>query len=166
MKTGPFCATALAAALLVNGSAAALDKIPMLSLDVAKRMADACEAKAAQEGWRMDIAIVDRGADLVVFRRMDNAFLGSVEIAINKAKTSARFPFPTRFIAELGYGKDGQPGGVPGIVEVDEMIAFAGGLPIKAGEVHIGGIGVSGDTADNDELCAQAAIDAVAADLK
>jgi len=90
MKTGLFCATAFAATLLVTGSAAALDKIPMLSLDIAKRMADACEAMSVEKGWRMDIAIVDRGADLVVFRRMDNAFLGSVEIAINN---NAEIPF-------------------------------------------------------------------------
>ena len=51
------------------------------------------------------------------------------------------------------------------IAHLDDVITFAGGLPIMAGGVHIGGIGVSGNTADNDEVCAQAAIDAVAADL-
>ncbi|MEM7190536.1 MAG: heme-binding protein [Pseudomonadota bacterium] len=143
-----------------------LPKIPTITLEMAKKMADVCEAMSVEKGWRMDIAVVDRGADLVVFRRMDNAFLGSVGIAINKAKSSARFPFSTRFIAELAYGKDGQPGGLPGAAMIDDIIPFAGGLPIMAGEMHIGGIGVSGDTADNDEICAQAAIDAVAADLK
>lgn len=158
-------AAALSALYLFAGPAAALEAIPVLDLDTAKRMADGCEARALAEGWRMNIAIVDRGADVVVFRRMDDAFLGSVEIALNKAKTSARFPFPTRVVEQLGYGTDDAAPGVPGIVEVDEIIAFAGGLPITAGGKQVGGIGVSGDSADNDEACAQAALDAVSGDL-
>ena len=97
---------------------------------------------------------------------LDNAFLVSTEIAIDKAKTSASLPFPTRMVAEIAHGKDGAPGPVPGIAHVDGVITFAGGLPIMVGDAHIGGIGVSGNSADNDEVCAQAAIDAVAADLK
>ena len=128
-------ATALIA-MGISGPAVALDMAPVLTLDVAKRMAEACEAMSAEKGWRMNIAIVDRGAGLVVFRRMDNSFLGSVEIAIGKAETSARFPFPTRFVEQLAYGKDGQPAGVPGIVHVPGIIAFAGGLPIKAGDAQ------------------------------
>jgi len=133
---------------------------------MAKQMAEACEAKATQEGWRLNIAIVDAGANLVEFRRMDGAFLGSIEIALNKARTSARFPFSTRVMAELAYGKEGKPPGLPGIAHVEEVIAFAGGLPIKAGDSHIGGIGTSGASADQDEMCAQAGIDAVADQLK
>ncbi len=166
MKTGIIIATAFCATLSAIGPSVALENIPVLDLGIAKKMADGCEAKAIAEGWRMNIAIVDRGADLVVFRRMDSAFLGSVEIATNKAKTSARFPFSTRVVAELGYGTKDAPAGVPGFVEVDEIIAFAGGLPIMAGDVQIGGIGVSGDSADNDEACAQAALDAVEGELR
>ncbi|MEM7250028.1 MAG: heme-binding protein [Pseudomonadota bacterium] len=146
--------------------ASAVQMSPVLTVAVAKKMVDACEAKAAAEGWLLNIAVVDSGANLVAFRRMDGAFLGSIDIAIDKARTSAWFPFPTRFIAELAYGKDGQPGGLPGVAELDNVIAFAGGLPIMAGKAHIGGIGTSGATADQDEVCAQAALDAVAADLK
>lgn len=163
-------AAACAALSISAGTAAAdghgLPKIPMLTQEMAKKMVDACEAMSAKEGWRMITAVVDRGANLVVFSRMDNAFLGSTEVAIRKAKTSARFPFPTQFVADLAYGKDGGAPGLPGIVAIDEIIPFAGGLPIMAGDVQVGGIGVSGDTAANDELCAKAAIDAVAADLK
>ena len=72
---------------------------------------------------------------------------------------------PSRAVANLAHGKDGAPGALPGIAFVDGVITFAGGLPIMAGDVHVGGIGVSGDTADNDEKCAQAGIDAVAGDL-
>lgn len=165
MKLRSIFATVLCAAITISGPSAALEKTPILDLGIAQKMANGCEAKAVAEGWRMNIAIVDRGADLVVFRRMDNAFLGSVEIATNKAKTSARFPFSTRVVAELGYGTKDTPAGVPGLVEVDEIIAFAGGLPIMAGDIQIGGIGVSGDSADNDEACAQAALDAVKGEL-
>ena len=151
---------------MVSLPAQAIDMKPVLSLEMAKTMADACEAKAKQEGWNLDIAIVDDGANLLLFRRMANAFLGSVEIAINKAKTSARFPFPTRVIANITYGDGEKPGMVPGLAHVDELIAFAGGLPVMTkGKAQIGAIGVSGATSDQDEQCAQAGIDAIAGDL-
>jgi len=165
MKFRFFPTIALTASLMSANATAALESVPELSLNVAKRMVEACEAKAIDEGWLMNIAVVDRGANLLAFGRMNNAFLGSIEISINKAKTSARFPWPTRFFGELSFGKDGQPGGLPGIAFVDEVVAFAGGLPIMAGGVQIGGIGVSGATADQDEACAQAALDAVSSDL-
>ena len=92
-------ARALAAFLLLCSSLAthalALDMRPSVSLELAKRMADACEAKAKQEGWNLNIAVVDAGADLVLFRRMPNAYLGSIDIALDKARSSARLPFPT-----------------------------------------------------------------------
>ena len=166
MKRIALAAGAAALVALSAGTATALDTAPRLTLDIAKRMADACEAMSLKEGWRMNIAIMDAGADLLVFRRMDGAFLGSVDIATGKARTSARFPFPTRMVAELAYGKDGNGGPLPGIAQVDGIIAFAGGLPVMGGGAHVGAIGVSGGTADEDEQCAQAAIDAVAEDLK
>ena len=87
---------------------------------------------------------------------MDGAYLGSGDIALHKAQTSARFPFPTRGVQELAYGKDLKGGMVPGLALVPGIIAFAGGLPIMTeGKVHIGGIGVSGGTSDQDETCAQ-----------
>ncbi len=165
MKIRFFPTIALTASLISANAAAALDSVPELSLNIATRMVAACEVKAIDEGWLMNIAVVDRGANLLAFARMNNAFLGSIEISINKAKTSARFPWPTRFFGDLSFGQDGQPGGLPGIAFVDEVVAFAGGLPITAGDVQIGGIGVSGGTADQDETCAQAALDAVSSDL-
>jgi hypothetical protein len=80
-----------------------------------KRTADACAAKAVEEGWKMNVAVVDAGADLVLFQRMDGAFLGSVEIAQMKARSSAMFPFPTRGLSEIAFGKDGEPGRTPGL---------------------------------------------------
>jgi uncharacterized protein GlcG (DUF336 family) len=138
-----------------------------VDLETAKKMADACEAKAVQEGWKMNVAVVDAGADLVLFQRMDGAFLGSVTIAQMKAESSAMFPFPTRGLGEIAFGKDGEPGGTPGLAFVPGLAAFPGGLPVKTADgAHIGAIGVSGGTGDQDEACAQAALDAVADQLK
>jgi glc operon protein GlcG len=155
------------AAVLCGAPAMALETKPSLTLALAKKMADGCEAKATQEKWAMNIAIVDDGANLVYFRHMDGSFKGSIYISQHKAMTSANFPFPTRTIAEIAFGKDGKPGMVPGIADVPGIIAFAGGLPIMTGsKAQIGGIGVSGGTSDQDEECAKAGLAAVADDLK
>jgi uncharacterized protein GlcG (DUF336 family) len=148
-------------ALLAAGPAMAFE------LEMAKAMAAACEAKAAQEGWKMNIAVVDVGADLVYFQRMDGAYLGSVEIAQRKAESSARLPFPTRVLAEISFGKDGEPGMVPGLALIEGLAAFPGGLPITTADgTLLGAIGVSGATGDQDEECAQAGLDAVTDQLQ
>jgi glc operon protein GlcG len=160
-------AAALTVALFAALPASAGDVRPLMTLDMAKKMADACEAAQAAAGWpKVNVAIVDRGADLVLFRRQDDAFLGSVDIAINKAKSAASIPFPTRTIAELVYGKDGKPGDIPGLAFAD-VVAFAGGLPVNtASGALVGAIGVSGATSDQDEDCAKAGIAAIADQLK
>jgi uncharacterized protein GlcG (DUF336 family) len=158
------CSVAMAAALVVGLSpiALALDKVPVISLDLARKMAAGCEAKAKEMNWKMNISVVDSGANQIFFEKMDGAYLGSGEIALHKAQTSARFPRPTRGIEQLAYGKDLKGGMIPGLALVPGIIAFAGGLPIMTEDkVHIGGIGVSGGTSDQDETCAQAGIDAV-----
>jgi uncharacterized protein GlcG (DUF336 family) len=168
MKTFNILLFVTMAIFLINKAAFALETKAIIDLDLAKKMADACEAKKATTDWRpLNIAIVDSGADLILFRRQDGAFLGSVDIAINKAKSAAMIPYPTRAIGELAYGKDGNPGGLPGIATVDFLVPFAGGLPIRTqnGDL-LGAIGVSGATGDQDEECAQAALDAIIDDLK
>jgi len=155
------------ASVLCSSTAMAIETKPTLTLDLVKKMVAGCEAKAKQEGWKMNIAVADDGANLVAFERMDGAFLGSVYISQRKAMTSANFPASTRFFSELAFGKEGKPATVPGIAEVPGIIAFAGGLPIlTANKAQIGGLGVSGGTADQDEQCAQAGLDAVKDDLK
>ena len=142
------------------GSALALEQRPVLSLDVAKKMAAACEAKAKQEGWKMNIAIVDNGGNLKFFLREDDAFLKSIEIAQLKAGTSAGFPFSTKQIGEITTK-------IPGIAFVPGIVTFEGGLPILTADgKQVGAIGVSGATAEQDGMCAQAAVDAVKGDLK
>jgi len=158
---------AVSGAMLCGAAAMAVETKPALTLDMAKKMAAACEAKATQEKWKMNIAVVDDGANLIFFQQMDGAFKGSSYISQHKAMTSANFPFPTRMFGELAFGKDGKPGMVPGIADVPGIITFAGGLPIMtASKVQIGGIGVSGGTADQDEECSKAGLEAVASDLK
>jgi glc operon protein GlcG len=158
----------LLGSLILFGSAAmAIETKPTITLDLAKKMAAGCAAKAKEKNWKMNIAVVNDGTKLVYFEHMDGAFLGSIEISQQKAITSAQFPFPTRVMGELAFGKDGKPGDVPGIANVPGVIAFAGGLPIMTGSAaQIGAIGVSGGSADEDEECAKAALEAVANDLK
>ena len=154
--------------LIFCGSAAmATETKPTITLDLAKKMAAGCEAKAKQENWKMNIAVVNDGTNLIYFEHMDGAFLGSIYVSQQKAITAANFPFPTRAIGELAFGTNGKPGALPGIANVPGVVAFAGGLPIMtASKAQIGAIGASGGTADQDEECAKAGLDAVADDLK
>jgi glc operon protein GlcG len=102
---------AVAGLFLCSSAATAMETKPTLTLDLAKKMAAACEAKAKQENWKMNIAVVNDGTNLVFFEHMDGAFLGSIYISQHKAMTSANFPFPTRMFGELAFGKEGKPGG-------------------------------------------------------
>lgn len=135
---------------------------PVLDLAAAKTAADACEALARKNDWKLNIAIVDDGAHLVLFRHMRGSPLISRDIAIRKAETAVKIPRPTRALGERAYGTKDKPAGAPGLAAIGGLTLFPGGLPIKAGAVPIGGIGVSGVTADQDEECAQAGIDAIA----
>ncbi len=160
-----FTAALLAATIpTLPSTAEAAESRPLLSLEMARHMADACEEMRNATDWNpIIVAIVDRGADLVLFRRQDDALLGSVDIALGKARSAAKLSFSTRSLRDIVYGKDGKPGRAPGLIHFPDFVALPGGLPVlnAAGEL-VGGIGVSGATGDQDEMCAQAAIDAVA----
>lgn len=129
-----------------------------ITLEQAEKILAAAKAKSTELGLRMNIAIVDAGANLKAFARQDNAWLGSIDISIKKAKTARFFNFPTGVIGELS-----QPGGPLYNIEHSNggLITFPGGLPIKSGDVVIGGIGVSGSTVENDQLVAEAGIAAL-----
>jgi uncharacterized protein GlcG (DUF336 family) len=161
MKCKPMLFPLLAALALGAQVAHAQEKRTMLTLETAKKMAEACVQKAKASGWKMNIAIMDAGGNLKYFQRMDDAFLGSVQIAQLKANTSAMFPFSTKQVAEITQTR------VPGLAHVPGIAAFEGGLPIKtASGEHIGSIGVSGAAAEDDGVCAQAGLDAVKDQLK
>ena len=139
----------------------AQEKKTVLTLETAMKMAAACEAKAKTEGWKMNIAILDDGGNLKYFQRMDGAYRGSIQIAQLKANTSSMFPFSTKQAGDIVKDR------VPGLAFVPGLVTFEGGLPIMTGSgEHIGAIGVSGATADQDGVCAQAALDAVKDALK
>lgn len=146
-------------------SAHALDKLPVLSLEAARKMVAGCEAKAKEMKWKMNVAVVDNGANLIIFERMDGAFLGGSDLARRKAETSAKFPFTTRFVEEISYGRGGKDGldrkggPIPGFALAPGLVAFPGGMPIIVGGTHVGGIGVSGGLPDEDELCAKAGLE-------
>ncbi len=130
-----------------------------ITMQQARAAVDAAREKSQQLGVKMNIAIVDGGANLKAFARMDGAWLGSVDIAIKKAKTARFFDMNTGEIGKLS-----QPGGKLYNIEHsnDGLITFPGGVPIRnsAGEI-IGGIGVSGSTVENDHEVALAGAAAV-----
>ncbi|MCL4163091.1 UNVERIFIED_CONTAM: hypothetical protein GTU68_025424, partial [Idotea baltica] len=112
----------------------------------------AAKKEAEASNVLVNIAVVDAGANLKAFIRMDESFLGSIDIAIKKAKTARYFDIDT---GELG--KLTQPGGIIYNIELSNggLITFPGGIPIKnkAGKI-IGAIGVSGGTIEQDRAIA------------
>jgi uncharacterized protein GlcG (DUF336 family) len=130
-----------------------------ITLQQANAAVAAAVKKAAEIGTKMDIAVVDAGASLKAFARMDGAWLGSIDIALRKARTARFFDMNTGQIGELS-----QPGGPLYGIEHSNggLISFPGGIPIRnpAGTV-IGAIGVSGSTVENDHAVAEAGAGAV-----
>ena len=127
----------------------------MLKLADARRIIDAAEKKAIEIGQPMNIAVVDEGANLISHIRMDNAWIGSINIAINKAFTSRAFNISTKELAE-----NSQPGDQFYGIHVsnhDRVMIFAGGIPLKDSKgVVIGAIGVSGGSGVQDQTVAEA----------
>jgi uncharacterized protein GlcG (DUF336 family) len=129
-----------------------------LTLAQAEQAIAAAKAKATALDTKMNISVVDAGANLLAFVRMDGAWLGSADISLKKAKTARFFDMPTGVIGSLS-----QPGGALYNIEHSNggLISFPGGLPIHNahGEV-IGAIGVSGSTVENDHAVAEAGAEA------
>ena len=130
-----------------------------LTLEQAQGAVRAALAKSADMGVKMDIAVVDAGANLKAFARMDGAWLGSIDIAMKKARTARWFDMATGDIGGLS-----QPGGALYNIEHSNggLITFPGGVPLKGrdGEI-IGAIGVSGSTVEDDHAVAMAGAEAV-----
>jgi uncharacterized protein GlcG (DUF336 family) len=127
----------------------------MLKLADARRIIEAAEKKAIEIGQPMNIAVVDEGANLISHIRMDNAWIGSINIAINKAFTSRAFNISTKELAD-----NSQPGDQFYGIHVsnhDRVMIFAGGIPLKDSTgVVIGAIGVSGGSGVQDQAVAEA----------
>jgi uncharacterized protein GlcG (DUF336 family) len=134
----------------------------MLTLDSAARLATAGQDAAAKAGLAMCIAIVDAGGHLVHFSRMDDAWLGSIDLALKKAKTSVLFRMPSATLGEIS-----QPGGPVYGIEWSNggMVSFGGGLPILSSDGQtVGAVGVSGGSAEQDVLVAETCVRAFASE--
>lgn len=126
----------------------------MMRLEDARRVISAAGKKAEEIGQPMNIAVVDDGGNLMAFVRMDGAWLGSIDIAINKAFTSRAFDISTKDLGALSkpgeqfYGIHASNHG--------RVMIFAGGVPIKLDGKVIGAIGVSGGLGAQDQAVAEA----------
>lgn len=136
---------------------------PPLGADINEAQAHlimaAAHKKAQAINTKMDIAVIDAGGNLKAFLRMDGAWLGSIDIAIKKAKTARYFDMPTGEIGKLS-----QPGGPLFNIEHSNggLITFPGGVPLKNAQGQIiGAIGVSGSSVENDDACAVAGAEAL-----
>jgi uncharacterized protein GlcG (DUF336 family) len=126
----------------------------MITLEDARRIIAAAENKAREIGQPMNIAVVDSGGNLVAHVRMDNAWIGSVDIAINKAWTARAFDISTKELAELSQSGD-QFFGIHASNRGRVMI-FAGGIPLKRNGAVVGAVGVSGGLGKQDQAVAEA----------
>jgi len=130
-----------------------------ITLEQAEKLSEAAKEKARAINVPMNIAIVDEGANLVSFHRMDNAWLGSIDISIKKAKTARFFDMNSGEIGKLS-----QPGGPLYNIEHSNggLITFPGGVVLKDADGKIiGAIGVSGGSVDQDHEVASAGANAL-----
>jgi len=157
-----------AAALLAAGAARAdepaanpLDKVPdkmpfdvpygaAIGLDRAQGVIASAIAEAKKHDWKVNIAVVDSGGNLVAFARMDGAQFASVPIAEHKARVAASFRRETKVF------ESGVQGGLTYQLSLDGVIASRGGIPLVEDGKLIGAIGVSGGTGSQDEVCSKA----------
>jgi uncharacterized protein GlcG (DUF336 family) len=133
-----------------------MTSVQTVSLGEARRVIEAGEKKAQEIGQPSNIAVVDHGGNLVAHIRMDDAWLGSVDISVNKAFTARAFDISTKDLADNAgpgqqfFGIHASNGG--------RVMIFAGGIPLRRDGRVIGGVGVSGGTGEQDQAVAEAAV--------
>jgi uncharacterized protein GlcG (DUF336 family) len=125
-----------------------------VTLAEARKVIAAAEKKAQEIKWPMNIAVVDEGGNLVSHVRMDGAWIGSIDISINKAFTSRAFDITTKDLATHSQS-GGQFFGIH-VSNGGRIMIFAGGVPLKRGEKVVGAIGVSGGSGEQDHAVAEA----------
>jgi glc operon protein GlcG len=128
-----------------------------LTLEGAKRIMAAAEAEAVKNRWTVAIAIVDEAGELVLFHKLDETQVGSIDIAIGKARTAARMKRPTKAL------EDAVAGGRTVLMAVEGLMPLEGGVPITVDGRIIGAVGVSGVTSQQDAQVAVAGIAALGA---
>jgi uncharacterized protein GlcG (DUF336 family) len=150
------CSITLFGLLLSGATASAqLKDTKALTLDVAKKVAAAAAEEAVKNKWNVVIAIVDAGGSLVYLERLDETQIGSIEVAIQKARGAVYFKRPTKVL------EDALVGGRTPILMLPGAMPIEGGLPIVVDNQVIGGIGVSGVTAQQDGQIGKAGVDAL-----
>ena len=128
---------------------------PPVSLAVAQQALNAAVAESQKRGWKFNVAVVDSGANLVAFARMDGAQLGSIAIAEHKARAAAKFRRETKaFEAGIQAGNNY-------LITLDDVIASRGGILLMDGGRIVGAIGCSGGTGSQDEVSCRAGANAV-----
>jgi uncharacterized protein GlcG (DUF336 family) len=132
--------------------------MPDITLDQAQAVIAAALAESTVIGTLMNVAVVDAGGNLTAFARQDGAWLGSIDIAVRKARTARYFDMETGALGELS-----QPGGPLFNIEVSNggLITFPGGIPLRVDGEVIGAVGVSGSTVENDRRVAAAGVEAL-----
>lgn len=128
---------------------------PQITLEIARKVAAAAEGEAKKNSWRMAIAIVDNHGTLVFYQMLDDTQIGSANIAVEKARTSAMFRRPSKTFEDNVAGGRNAILGLPGVTPVE------GGVPIIVGGKQIGAIGVSGASSAQDGIVAKAGVDAL-----
>ncbi|MDO8538855.1 MAG: heme-binding protein [Opitutaceae bacterium] len=125
-----------------------------IALSAAKRVLAAAQAEAARNKWNVAIAVVDSGGHLVAFERHDSTQYGSIDVALEKAKTAAAFRRPSKVF------QDGVAGGGEGLrtLKLPGATPIEGGLPLVRDGVIVGAIGVSGVTSAQDGQIAAAGV--------
>jgi uncharacterized protein GlcG (DUF336 family) len=133
-------------------------QVPTLSLEDARQLIGAAEKQANELGVPYNIAVVDAGGNLIAHVRMDGAWLGSINISINKAWTARAFDMPTGELAKMA--QSGKPLFGINSTNHEKVVIFAGGAPVKVDDVVIGAVGASGGTVEQDQKVADAAVEA------
>jgi uncharacterized protein GlcG (DUF336 family) len=141
--------------LSLHASAQLADK-KVLTLEGAKKVAAAAEAEARKNNWNVVIAVVDDGGHLVFLQRTDGTQTGSIDVAIQKARTAQAFKRPTKVF------EDAIAGGRNAILALHGALPLEGGLPIVVGGQLVGAIGVSGVKSTEDGQIAKAGADSLA----
>jgi uncharacterized protein GlcG (DUF336 family) len=140
---------------MATGTLEMSGKVLGISLEAARKVIQAGEEKARDIGQPMNIAVVDAGANLVAFERMEGAWIGSIDIAINKAFTARAFDIETKALGENSQSGD-QFFGIHASNHGRVMV-FAGGVPLKHKGQVVGAVGVSGGMGKQDQAVAEAA---------
>src|SRR3984885_4157657 len=126
----------------------------MVTLEEARKIIEAAEKKAAEIKQPMNIAVVDEGGNLVSHVRMDGAWIGSIDISINKAFTSRAFDISTKDLAQHSQS-GGQFFGIH-VSNHGRVMVFAGGVPLTRGGKVVGAVGVSDGSGEQDQSVAEA----------